>query len=223
MASFLRADDVLRRRCWTTQSAGAGSALTRLAANLVLFGMLYGAVMGSFAVSGPERIPQIFYSAVKVPLLLGVTFLIGLPSFFVLGSLFGLRRDFVESVRALVAAQAGLAIVLASLAPLTLFWYATSGNYAAALRFNLLMFTAASFAAQGLLRGYYRPLIARNGKHLWMLRTWLVIYAFVGVQMAWILRPFVGAPTAPVRFFREEAWGNAYLVVARLLGRTFGG
>ena len=27
-----------------------------------------------------------------------------------------------------------------------------------------------------------------------MLRTWLVIYVFVGIQMGWVLRPFVGSP-----------------------------
>ena len=50
-----------------------------------------------------------------------------------------------------------------------------------------------------------------------MLGTWLVIYIFVGIQMAWILRPFVGDPGVPIEFFRRESWGNAYLVVARLI------
>jgi hypothetical protein len=53
--------------------------------------------------------------------------------------------------------------------------------------------------------------------------TWLVIYVFVGVQMGWVLRPFVGHPDLPVQFFREEAWGNAYVEVLlkiwELLGR----
>jgi hypothetical protein len=50
-----------------------------------------------------------------------------------------------------------------------------------------------------------------------MLWTWLVLYVFVGIQMAWILRLFVGAPGAPVEFFRRESWENAYVVVARLI------
>lgn len=218
MTSFLlRADDVLRRRAWTTESARTGWALFHLAASLVVFGMVYGAVLGSFEGVWGQRTWQVIYAALKVPLLLLVTFLIGLPSFFVLNTLLGLRRDFVQAVRALVATQAGLAIVLASLAPFTAFWYASSGNYAMAVRFNVLMFAVASFAAQGLLRGYYRPLIERNRNHRWMLWTWIVIYAFVGIQMGWILRPFVGAPGVPVQFFREGAWGNAYVVVAKLI------
>ncbi|NQU23983.1 MAG: hypothetical protein HQ567_22095 [Candidatus Nealsonbacteria bacterium] len=218
---LLRADDILRRRTRTVEAGGVPSSLVLLAVNVAVFGMIYGAVLGTFGGVGGERIWQVIYAAVKVPLLLSVTFLIGLPSFFVLNTLLGLRRDFAEAIRALVATQAGLAIVLASLAPLTAVWYASSGSYAAALRFNLLMFAVASLGAQVLLRGYYRPLIRRNRRHRWMLWTWLVIYAFVGVQMAWTLRPFVGDPNADVQFFRREAWGNAYVVVADLIRGLF--
>ena len=164
-----------------------------------------------------ERLWQVVYSAAKVPLLLLASFLLGLPSFFVFNTLFGLRRDFGQAVRALVATQAGLAIVLASLAPLTALWYASSADYGAALRFNGMMFAVASFAGQWLLRQYYRPLIRRNRRHRWMLWTWLGIYVFIAIQMAWIFRPFVGDPGAPVQFLREESWGNAYEVVGRLI------
>jgi hypothetical protein len=55
-----------------------------------------------------------------------------------------------------------------------------------------------------------------------MLRAWLFVYAFVGIQMAWIPRPFIGDPYAPPQFFREDSRGNAYRVVGRLLGRALG-
>ena len=131
--------------------AGAGACV-------LLFGFLYGIAMGSYGGVGGDRVWQLLYSGLKVPLLLLATFFIGLPSFFVLNTLFGLRRDFREALRALVAAQAGVAIVLASCAPLTLFWYASFADYSAALLFNGLIFAVASFAGQFLLRGYYRPL-----------------------------------------------------------------
>jgi hypothetical protein len=31
-----------------------------------------------------------------------------------------------------------------------------------------------------------------------------------------VLRPFIGDPTSPVQFFRQEAWSNAYVVVFKL-------
>jgi hypothetical protein len=216
-----RADDILRRAAWTTRSLHPGAALSWLAASVLLFGMTYGAAMGLFGGVLGDRMLQVLYSALKVPLLLLVTFAIGLPSFFVLNTLVGLRRDFLEAVRGLLATQAGLAITLASLAPFTLLWYASSEDYEAALRFNGLMFLVASLAGQWLLRGYYRPLVRRNPRHRWMLWTWLGVYVFVGIQMAWILRPFVGAPGSPVQFFREGSWGNAYEVVTGLVYDAF--
>jgi hypothetical protein len=213
---LVQIDDILRRR-GPLLLHPTRSALLRLILCVVAFGTFYGAIMGGFGGIQGERLWQIFNSALKVPLLLLGTSLIAWPSFFVLNTLVGLRRDFARATTALMAAQAGLAVVLASLAPLTVVWYASSADYAAALRFNGLMFAIASFAGQGLLRGHYRLLIQRNSKHRWMLGTWLVIYIFVGIQMAWILRPFVGDPGAPIEFFRRESWGNAYVVVARLI------
>jgi hypothetical protein len=56
-----------------------------------------------------------------------------------------------------------------------------------------------------------------------MLWTWLGLYVFVGIQMAWVLRPFVGAPGQPVQFFRPESWVNAYEVVLRLVWQAIPG
>jgi hypothetical protein len=209
-------DDVLRCRR-AVQSRPAVSALLWMVGCIATFGMVYGAVMGAFGGIWGERVWQVLYSAMKTPLLLLGTSAIAWPSFFVFNTLAGLRRDFARATTALMAAQAGLAIVLASLAPLTVVWYASSGNYGDALRFNGAMFAVASIAGQWLLRDHYRLLIERDARHRWMFWLWLAIYIFVAIQMAWVLRPFVGAPSAPVEFFRRDKWGNAYLVVARLI------
>ncbi len=150
------------------------------------------------------------YAAVKVPLLLLATFGLGLPSFFVIHSLLGLRDDFSTAVRALLATQAGLTLVLLSFAPFTALVYASGMPYEWALLWNTAVFGLASASAQLLLRRYYRPLIQRNPKHRLMLRVWLGLYAFIGIQMGWLLRPFIGAPDTPTTFFRSGAWGNAY-------------
>ena len=176
-------------------------------------GLTYGGVMGLFG----GRVDQVAYSAIKVPLLLLGTLILSLPSYFVLNTLLGLRNDFAAAWRAVLASQAGLTIILVSLAPITAFWYASVANYRLAILFNTLMFAVASIGAQGILQRGYQPLIAQDPKHRWLLRVWIFLYAFVGIQMGWNLRPFVGDPGQPVRFFRAGAWENAYLVVAQIL------
>ena len=174
----------------------------------------YGALMGTFGVVHGDRLWMVLFSAMKVPILLVVTGAVCLPSFFVLNTIFGVRDDFPAVVRALLTTQAGFAIILLSLSPYTLFWYASSADYDAATLFNALVFAIASLGAQGLLRRHYRPLIARQPRHRMLLRIWLLLFAFVGIQTAWMLRPFVGSPDLPAQFFREEAWGNAYVAIA---------
>ena len=223
MHAFLAgADDVLRQAPWVTRQLDSRRAILRLVVFLVLFGLLYGAAMGTFRALAAQPLwaLQILYSAIKVPLLLLATFVISLPSFYVLNSLLGLRSDFASAVRSLIAAQAGLAIVLASLAPFTLAWYASSAVYQQALLFNGAMFAVASFAAQRLVRGYYRRLIAADRRHALLLWCWLGVYTAVAIQMAWLLRPFIGSPGRPVQFLRDEPWDNAYEYVARLIWHT---
>ena len=180
---------------------------------VLVCGLAYGVVMGSYGGRGL----QAFFSAVKVPLLLLATVGLSLPSFFILNTLLGLRDDFTRALRAVVASQAGLTVILVALSPLTAFWYASATDYHPAILFNGLMFGVASAGAQVLLRRAYRPLVARHPRHRWLLRIWLVLYAFVGIQMGWVLRPFIGDPTGPVEFFRRGAWDNAYVIVARMI------
>ena len=96
-------------------------------------------------------------------------------------------------------------------------------DYNGAILYNALTFGIASLGAPLVLRRSYRPLIASSPRHRLLLRVWLVIYAFVGVQMGWLLRPFIGDPLKPVEFFRPDSWGNAYVIVARMVWDQFGG
>lgn len=53
-------------------------------------------------------------------------------------------------------------------------------------------------------------------------RIWVLIYALVGAQMGWLLRPFIGCPDLPFEWFRVRQ-GNFFMAVCEqvmtLLGR----
>ena len=220
MAAALRhIDDILRA---PTPLAGQGTrhAVTRLLSLTLCFAVFYGAVMGCYGGVAGRRILQPLFSGLKVPLLLLVTFALSLPSFYVFNLLLGLGEDFAKSLRALLATQTVLTVVLASLSPFTILWYASFTDHDSATLFNAAMFAVASFSAQWTLRRYYKPLIALNPRHRWTLRLWLLIYAFVGIQMGWLLRPFLGHPNLPTSFFRPDSWGNAYVYVAEMIGHA---
>ena len=86
-----------------------------------------------------------------------------------------------------------------------------------------MVFLFASLAGQYAMRRAYRALIRRNKRHRLMLWAWLTIYALVGIQLAWVLRPFVGSPAETVQFFRSGPLTNAYVNIAQLLWSAVSG
>ena len=74
-------------------------------------------------------------------------------------------------------------------------------------------------AGNVVLRRHYAPLVARDAKHRIARRSWALLYSLVTIQLASMLRPFVGDPEQGTRFFREAAWDNAYVIVVRTLLR----
>lgn len=64
--------------------------------------------------------------------------------------------------------------------------------------------------------------VQRNGQRLArrVFLTWTVVFAIVGAQMGWILRPFIGAPDMPFQLFRarESSFFESFF---RHLGNLF--
>lgn len=219
---FSRVDALLRREA-PYGVRGEGGPWLPLVAITGCGGLLYGATMGAYGLPWDARPLQALYSGVKVPCLLAVATVVALPSFYVIHALLGLGRDFPAALRAVLAAQATLAVALASLAPVTVVFYLSIDRYSPAPLFNGLQFLVATLAGQVTLTRHYAPLVRANPRHRIVRRAWLAVYVFVGIQMAWVLRPFVGSPLLPTRFFREDAWTNAYVSIADAIWRLLRG
>jgi hypothetical protein len=43
-----------------------------------------------------------------------------------------------------------------------------------------------------------------------VLLGWLAGNLFLGSQLCWILRPFIGTPSLPVQFLRSDAFGGNF-------------
>lgn len=187
----------------------------RCALIVLIASPVYGLAMGSYSVTSPDRIAFAISSAAKLPFLVLVSAAICLPGFFVLNAAAGLRDDFREALRAIAAGQAAVALTLAALSPLVLVMYSAVASHRVALLWNMASFTLAAGVGQVVMLRRYRPLIRRAPRHRSMLVCWLALYAFVGMQMGWTLRPFVGTPGTPFQVFRDGAFTNAYVAVWR--------
>lgn len=184
---------------------------------------MYAWVAGHRAFS--FQIPQIIYSAVKMPILIFAAAIIAFPAFFIFNNLAGLRDDIRLASGAIVSSLATFSIAISSLAPITLMFYISLPDsqiaYRAAVLFNAIMFTVATIASSFSLFRSYLELVKRNPNHWWMMWVWYTLFSFVGIQMGWTLRPFIGSPFQTITFFREDSFTNAYFQVARIVFSVF--
>ncbi|MCC6681184.1 MAG: hypothetical protein IT445_09830 [Phycisphaeraceae bacterium] len=51
---------------------------------------------------------------------------------------------------------------------------------------------------------------------------WVIVFALVGAQMSWVLRPFIGHPGAPFEWLRDKQ-SNFFTDLIDTLGKLFGG
>jgi hypothetical protein len=51
--------------------------------------------------------------------------------------------------------------------------------------------------------------------------VWILLFGFVGTQVAWTLRPFFGDPDSRFALFREIS-GTFYTDILRTIGSVFG-
>lgn len=75
-----------------------------------------------------------------------------------------------------------------------------------------------------LLQPDRRPLTrSENGPHsMTLLYIWILLFGFVGTQLAWTLRPFFGSPGHPFAFFRHIS-GTFYADIFSTIGRLLHG
>ncbi|MCA8963107.1 MAG: hypothetical protein KDC38_21435 [Planctomycetes bacterium] len=184
--------------------------------------MVYGVAMASHAGWTGDRLFAVAIGAVKVPILFFATMLIAVPCFAVTHRILGVGDDFPRVWRGLIDYQLSVALQLCALAPITVVVQLTVGGYRVVQLWSVAVFALVSIQAQGSLRVVYRELPPLPA-HRALRRGWIVLYAFVGIQLGWTLRPFFGHPDLPPQLFRAAGGGNAYVEILRVLGQALTG
>lgn len=204
-----------RRVAWVAMTACAGLAL-------------YGFTVGFW------RDPLMgLYVAVKMPLLVALTLACNGLLNGLLGLLLGTGLGFRQSLLALLSSFAIAALILGSLAPVTLF---LALNAPSPLAANAGSAHAAYLVTHTALIGFagitanlhlYRLLATKAPTPLAAAATllaWLGGNGFLGAQFSWILRPFFGSPRLKVEFLRPDPMaGNFYEAVWKSIDHISGG
>jgi hypothetical protein len=185
-----------------------------------VFFAIYGAILGA-----SSTWMQCLVSAIKLPALYLLTLIICFPTLYFFNVMFGSKRTFEQYLALLMTAMAMISILMFGFAPVSLFFLLSASNYNFFLLLNIAImaitgFLGISFFYQGM---HFLSTEDAEGKdmRLNILRFWLGLYAFVGSQLGWTLRPFFGSPGMPFELFRDRD-SNFYLSVWNSI-RALGG
>lgn len=196
---------------------------TKISALLVsssIFFAIYGAIIGS-----SHSWEQALSSAVKLPCLYLLTLIICLPTLYFSNIIFGSQRSFAQHFTVLLAAVSITSVLLFSFAPITLFFLITTKNYQFFILLNVLIFTITGFIGVSSLYQGMNLVVEQDDDssktRKKILKFWLGLYAFVGTQLGWTLRPFFGSPGLPFQLLREKD-GNFYTSVIQSFAHFLG-
>ena len=187
-----------------------------------LFLALYGAILGS-----THGGLQIISSAFKLPALYLLTLLICLPTLYFMDVVLGSKQTFSQYVALLLASVAMMSVMLFGFAPVTLFFRLSIDDYWFFLLLNIIVLGFTGIVGIGF---FYRSMMSliekeqlgKASKNRYKLITgWLFLYGFVGSQLGWTLRPFVGSPNEPFAMFREIE-SNFYIQAIKIVGKVLG-
>jgi hypothetical protein len=199
---------------------GLNEKIRAMLISSAIFFAIYGAVLGS-----THSLWQALSSAVKLPVLFLATLVICAPTLYFFNVLYGSNQSLTQNVALILTAITVTSVLLLSFAPIVLFFLLTTSHYQffKLLNVGVMAITGGIgvlFLSQGM------RIVSAAGKEgagarRNVMRLWVLIYAFVGSQMAWTLRPFIGAPSMKFELFRQLG-GNFYANIFASIGEVLG-
>ncbi|MBH8562133.1 actin-binding WH2 domain-containing protein [Nostoc sp. CENA67] len=186
-----------------------------------IFFAIYGAIIGA-----SHSWAQALSGAIKLPAFYLLTLIICFPTLFFFNVLFGSQSTIQQHFVVLLTSVSVISVLLFSFAPVTLFFLITTpDSYQFFKLLNVLIFGitgifGVKFLYEGMQLLSQQDEVGKKTRTT-ILRSWLLLYAFVGMQLGWFLRPFFGAPDSKFELFRAVK-GNFYLDIVAAISEILG-
>jgi hypothetical protein len=187
----------------------------RLILNQVLiicvFTFLYGIVMGSY-----HSFLQSIVAGLKVTFLFFSAILICFPSFYVIQQVLGSKMTMRQMVFIILSGFVLTSAIAISFSPIVILFQLTGGNYHFLQLLHVGVFIFSGIFGMKLMIDALK--FACEKKDIYphigvsVFRIWMIILAFVGIQIAWNLRPFLSTKTEEFKLFRKYE-GNFYTAI----------
>lgn len=194
-----------------------GRKIAGLMVLLIFFSCIYGIVMGSY-----NSLLQAVTSGLKMPLLFIIDMLICLPAFFMIQYILGSRLSLSQMIAIVLSGFVLTTAILVSFSPIVLFFLLTGSEYDFLKLLHVAIFIFSGiFGMRTIIEALQYSCETKNvypKTGVKIFRFWIIILAFVGMQLSWILRPFIGNKDDVFQLFRNRK-GNFYQAVFHSIGR----
>ena len=193
---------------------------------IVLGSSAYGATIGLW------RSPlQSIFTAIKFPLLIFLTCIGNGAVNGMLAQVLGSGLSFRQTAFAILMSFGVASLILGGFSPITLFILYNAPplgseraivGHSVMLLIHVFVIAFAGVIAHRRLLGLLQKVSGHDRTARAVLFSWLAGNLFLGAQLAWNLRPFIGSPKLAVQFLRDDPLrGNFYEAVWRAFRHLF--
>ena len=120
-----------------------------------------------------------------------------------------------------------LTTILVAFAPIVLFFQLSDSPYGFLQLLHFLVFVLAGIWSMRTVVETLKMACEKKNIYpkigLTIFRVWIFILAFVGIQLSWNLRPFIGTKEMPFEIFRESTQTNIYATLIGAVGKLIQG
>jgi len=178
---------------------------------ICIFTFLVGMVMGSY-----HSLLQSVIAGCKVTFLFLCTLLICFPSFFVIQQVLGSKMTLKQMMFIVLSGFVLTAAIALSFAPIVFLFQVTGGNYHFLQLLHVAIFIFSGIFGMKLMVEALKYACEKRDIYpnigVTVFRIWIIILAFVGIQLAWNLRPFLSNKDEEFKLFRKYE-GNFYTAI----------
>jgi len=188
---------------------------------IALFSFCYGIIMGSY-----NSWMQAVSSGAKLMSLLFLTLIICFPSFYIVQLVLGSKVKIKQLAVMMLSGFLMTTTIMLAFAPIVLLFQLSGDNYNFLKFLHVGVFVFSGFFGMRAVLDALKNSFAEQGVYpqigLSIFRVWVIIFAFVGIQLAWNLRPFVGYKSMAFELLRNNTQGNFYSSMIKSLGEMIG-
>lgn len=224
-SSFTDALEVLQNRERFLSRLNDNSYKTSIVpAQLVLifcFTFFYGVIMGSY-----NSLLQSVSTGMKLWLLFILTLIICFPSFYIVQLILGSKIKISQLLIILLSGFVMVSVTMLAFAPIILFFQLSGDNYHFLQLLHVFVFGFSGIFGMKVVLDALTSIF--EGKNIYpkigltVFKIWVIIFAFVGIQLSWNMRPFLGNKHMEFQLFRTETQGNFYNSVFTSIGNMLG-